>query len=163
MTDETPIRRGGPPDFDAAVEVWRAANEARLGGRPVPAEHGGRMRRHMEAPGAFLFVADEGHLSGMAVGMPGLAGDGAGPPVDGLCHVGAVFVAPGRWGQGLGGELVDAVLAEAHARGYTRAQLWTHAGNTRAHRLYTGRGFERTGREKTDDLGKTILHYERDL
>jgi ribosomal protein S18 acetylase RimI-like enzyme len=152
LTDGTTIRRGGPADLDSAVEVWRAANEASLEGRETsPPEHGGRVRGHLEAAGAFLFVADDGAVSGMAVGMQG------------LCHVGAVFVAPARWGEGLGGRLVDAVLAEARARGYARAQLWTHTDNDRARSLYARRGFKRTGREKADDTGETIAHYERDL
>ena len=95
----------------------------------------------------------------MAVGMQGLADDGAGPPIQDLCHVGAVFVAPGRWGAGLGGELVEAVLSKACFRGYGRAQLWTHAGNTHAQRLCENRGFRRTGRGKEDDIGETIVHY----
>lgn len=57
--------------------------------------------------------------------------------------------------------MVEAVLSEARSRGYGRAQLWTHADNTRAQRLYENRGFRRTGREKQDDLGETIVHYER--
>jgi len=69
-----------------------------------------------------------------------------------------VFVAPERWG--VGGRLVDALLAEA--RGYDRAQLWTQADNPGARRLYEGRGFRRSGREK-DELGERILHYERTL
>lgn len=162
--DETTIRRGTPADLEPAIAVWRAANEARLEGRAAPSpEHGERVRGHLENPDAFLFVAEDVRISGMAVGMRGLADDGAGPPIEGLCHVGAVFVTPRRWGEGLGGRLVDAVLAEARGRGYTRAQLWTHADNTRAHRLYARRGFHRTGREKQDDLGETIAHYERVL
>jgi RimJ/RimL family protein N-acetyltransferase len=120
-----------------------------------------RLHAAMRDPASFLLVADEGGISGMAVGMQGLADDGAGPPIQDLCHVGAVFVAPGRWGAGLGGELVEAVLSEARSRGYGRAQLWTHADNTRAQRLYENRGFRRTGRGKEDDLGETIVHYER--
>ena len=158
----TLVRRGGPADFGPAVEVWRAANEARLAGRasppPVQLE---RLHAAMRDPASFLFVADDGGISGMAVGMQGLADDGAGPPIEDLCHVGAVFVAPDRWGAGLGGELVGAVLSEARSRGYGRAQLWTHAGNTRAQRLYENRVFRRTSREKEDDLGETIVHYER--
>jgi GNAT superfamily N-acetyltransferase len=160
--DGTVVRRGGPADFEPAVEVWRAANEARMGGRasppPVQVE---RLHAAMRDPASFLFVADEGGISGMAVGMQGLAADGAEPPIQDLCHVGAVFVAPGRWGAGLGGELVGAVLSEARSRGYGRAQLWTHADNRRAQRLYENRGFRCTGREKQDDLGETIVHYER--
>jgi GNAT superfamily N-acetyltransferase len=157
------VRRGGPGDLAPALEVWRAAEEARRGGPAAP-EHGGRVRAHLENPTAFLLVADgaEG-VVGMAVGMQGLAADGAGPPIRGLCHIGAVFVAPDRWGEGLGGELVDAVLAEARSRGYDRAQLWTHARNARAHRLYERRGFGRTGREGRDDFGQTIVHYARGL
>ncbi len=122
------------------------------------------MRAHIENPTAFLLVAPgTDGIVGMAVGMQGLAYDGAGPPVDGLCHVGAIFVAPNRWGKGLRGRLVDALLAEARSRGYNRAQLWTNSQNARAHRLYERRGFRRTGREEQDDLGETIVHYERGL
>ena len=161
------VRRGGPADFGSAVEVWRVANEARLEGRASPPTvQLERLHAALREPDSFLFVADDGDISGMAVGMQGLADDGAGPPIDDLCHVGAVFVAPERWGAGLGGELVEAVLFEARSRRYGRygrAQLWTHADNPRAQRLYEGRGFRRTGREKQDDLGETIVHLERDL
>jgi GNAT superfamily N-acetyltransferase len=161
---ETIVRRGNPSDVGSAVEVWRIAEKAHRGGRPAPPEHGDRVRSHLENPTAFLFVADAaGGIVGMAVGMQGLANDGAGQPIEGLCHVGAVFVSPTRWGEGLGGRLVDTVLSEARSQGYRRVQLWTHADNARAHRLYRGRGFGRTGREKQDDRGETISHYERAL
>ncbi len=55
------------------------------------------------------------------------------------------------------------MLAEARSWGYNRAQLWTNAHNARAHALYERRGFRRTGREEQDDLGETIVHYERGL
>jgi len=158
------VRRGGPADFEPAVGVWRAADEARLQGRASPPQvQVKRLRDALHDPDSFLFVAEDGDIFGMAVGMQGLAEDGAGPPIEDLLHVGAVFVAPRFWGEGLGGRLVDAVLSEARSRGYGRAQLWTHADNARAHRLYERRGFRRTGRQKGDDLGKTIVHYERAL
>ena len=164
MTGSKLVRRGGPADFEPALEVWRAANEARRGGGPASRAQEDRTRVHMQTPSAFLFIAEfEREIVGMAVGAQGLADDGAGPPIDGLCHIGAVFVAPDHWAQGLGGALVDAVLAEARARGYTQAQLWTHADNARAHRLYESRDFRPTGRENHDDLGETIVHYDRDL
>ena len=163
MRDETLVRSGGPTDVEPALAAWRAAEEGRRRG-PASPEHGERVRAHLENPSAFLFVAEnEGEIVGMSVGMQGLADDGAGPPVDGLCHIGAVFVAPDHWAQGLGGRLVDAVLSEARARDYARAQLWTHADNTRAHHLYERRAFKRTGREKKDDQEETIVHYERGL
>lgn len=164
MKDEPAVRRGGSDDLEPALEVWRAASEARRGGRPASPGHGDRVRAHIENPDAFLFVAESGSaVVGMAVGMQGLADDGAGLPIQDLCHVGAVFVRPDRWGGGVGGALVDAVLAEARSRGYNHAQLWTHADNTRALRLYEARGFHRTGREGQDDLEETIVHYARRL
>ncbi len=96
MRDEPTVRRGGPNDLEPALEVWRAAEEARRGGPAAP-HHSGRVRAHIENPTAFLLVADGADgIVGMAVGMQGLADDGAGPPIRDLCHVGAVFVAPNR-------------------------------------------------------------------
>lgn len=159
------IRSGAPQDAEAAVAVWRAANTARRNGRPPLPAHEARVRNAVVKPDAFLLVAeDDGEVVGVALGMQGLADDGAGPPVRGLCHVSMIFVAPGRWGEGAGGRLVEAVLAGARSRGYDRAQLWTQADNPRARRLYEGRGFRRSGREKHDeDLGEHIIHYERPL
>lgn len=70
-----------------------------------------------------------------------------------------VFVAPDHWGRGLGGSLVDALLAEAQSRGYDRIQLWTQADNARARRLYEGRDFRPSGRRKEE----LIVHYQRTL
>jgi ribosomal-protein-alanine N-acetyltransferase len=81
----------------------------------------------------------------------------------GLCHIAMIFVAPERWGEGIGGRIVDEVLKEARSRAYGRAQLWTHADNAHAQRLYERHGFRRTGREKGEDLGEWIVHYERTL
>ena len=163
MSDVT-LRRGGTADIEPALAVWRAANSARRGGRSVPAQHEDRVRGYARKPGAFLLVADDaGEVVGMGLGMQGLADDGAGPPIPGLCHVSMIFVAPDRWGEGIGGRIVDAVLAEARSRGYDRVQLWTHVDNLRAQRLYEGRGFRRSGREADDDLGEGIVHYERAL
>jgi GNAT superfamily N-acetyltransferase len=55
----------------------------------------------------------------------------------GLAHLSLVFVEPARWGRGIGGRLVDAVLAEARRRAYDRIQLWTHEDNARAQGLWT--------------------------
>ena len=155
------IRRGAPADVEPAVAVWLAANTARRDGLPLRPEQ--EARGHVRKPDAFLLVADAaGEVVGMALGMQGLADDGAGPPVRGLCHVSMVFVAPDHWGMGLGGRLVEALLAEARTQGYERAQLWTQADNARARRLYEGRGFRPSGRQK-EEYGERIVHYQRAL
>jgi ribosomal protein S18 acetylase RimI-like enzyme len=157
------IRRAAPPDVTSAVAVWRAANTARRGGTPAPAEHEARVVGYVAQPDAFLIVADDrGDVVGMALGMQGLADDGAGPPLPGLCHVAMVFVAPDRWGEGIGGRLVDALLSGARSRGYDRVQLWTQLDNPRAQHLYERHGFRPTGREKKE-LGERIMHYARPL
>ena len=107
----------------------------------------------MSNPEAFLLIAeDAGDVVGMALGVQALSDDGAGAPVRGLCHISMVFVAPDYWGRGIGGRLVAALLPEARSRGYDRAQLWTQSDNARARRLYEGRGFVLSGREK-DEFG----------
>ena len=159
------IRSGGPADIEPVVGVWQAANTARRGGRPMPPENEARVRAYLSEPHAFLLVADvSGEVVGLALGMPDPTDDGDASPVDGVCYVPMVYVAPGCWGRGIGGRIVDAVLAEARRLGYGRIQLWTHTDNPRAQRLYEGRGFLRTGREETDPaLGERCLHYERAL
>jgi ribosomal protein S18 acetylase RimI-like enzyme len=156
------LRLGGKDDFEAAFRVFRAADSARAAWDPWGSAE--RIHAHLEDPSSFLIVAEAGgEVVGMAVGMQGLSEDGAGPPVAGLCHVGAVFVSPERWGVGIGGRLVDRVLEEARSRGYRQAQLWTHADNSRARRLYEHRGFEHTGRKKEADGGELIVHYVRSI
>jgi ribosomal protein S18 acetylase RimI-like enzyme len=161
---EVTLRAGGPGDYEAALAVFRAAEAARSAGRGGRPGSGERVRAHLEDATSFLTVAEvESAVVGMAMGMQGLSEDGAGPPVAGLCHVAAVFVSPRHWGAGVGGRLVDRVLEEARARGYDRAQLWTHADNVRARRLYERRGFEHTGRSKEVERGEIIVHYARQL
>src|SRR5689334_8745174 len=93
-------------------------------------------------PGAFLLIASaDGTAAGIALVGPGRADEGTGPLIPGLCFVAMFSVVPNRWGQGIGGRLVDAAIAEAAVSGYDRAHLWTHANNLQAQRLYEGRRF----------------------
>ena len=70
----------------------------------------------------------------------------AGPVIPGGCFLDSLFVVPERWGEGIGGVLLDAVLVEARRRHYSRIHLWTAEDNERAHRLYRSRSFSPTGR-----------------
>lgn len=137
------------------------ADAARRGGTPpAPGEHGARASGRLLHPDAFFSVATTGHdVVGTALGSQALDGDGDGPPLPGLCHVSAVSVRPDRWGRGVGTRLVRHLMGEARARGYSAFQLWTHADNERAQRLYERLGFVRSGREKVDDFEERIVHY----
>jgi len=150
------VRPAGPDDLDAALAVWRAANEAR-GHPPAPARVE-RVRAKLRDAGALVVVAVDGaETVAMGLAEPGRADDGAGEPVAGHGHVSMVFVAPTRWGQGLGGLVLDAL----HAAGWARTTLWTRTGNARARRLYEKAGYRPTGRTSALSAGDAIMQLER--
>ncbi len=164
MNGDVSVRLGTSADFDAAVSVWRASDAARRGGRAAPPGHEKSARSHLENPDSFLLIAEDvNEVAGISCGAVGLADDGAGARIEGFCHIGMVFVAPGRWGAGIGDMLVEATLDETRSRGYSKAQLWTHEENERAKRLYDKHAFERSGREMKDDFGAWIVHCKREL
>ena len=142
------IRLGEPADFDAAVSIFERSNSARRHGvwphRPVRVA---RLRERLRKPAAWLLVAEEASaLVGMA-SVDALHGDdGAAEVVPNGCFLSHLFVGPERWGEGIGGALLDTVLAEAKRRHYSHLRLWTHEDNERSHRLYRSRGFSPTGR-----------------
>jgi GNAT superfamily N-acetyltransferase len=142
------IRLGGAADVDAAVSVYERSNLARRHGvwphRAARLEH---VRGHLRNSASWFLLANEGPaLVGMACAEALRAEDGAGPVIPGACFLNLLFVVPERWGEGIGGVILDAVLAEAKRRHYSRVHLWTHEDNERSHRLYRSRGFSPTGR-----------------
>jgi len=142
------LRLGGPDDIDAAVSVYERSNVARREGVwPNRAERVEQVRAILRNPDTWFHLALDGDTAvGMAAAQPLRGDDGAGPPLPGGCFLNLIFVVPERWGEGIGGVLLDAVLAEAKRRGYARVHLFTHEDNERSQRLYRGRGFSRTGR-----------------
>jgi ribosomal-protein-alanine N-acetyltransferase len=57
-------------------------------------------------------------------------------------------VAPGDRGQGIGGALLDAMLADAGSRGINQVYLEVRESNVSARQLYASRNFEEVGRRK---------------
>lgn len=142
------IRLGDAADVDAAVSVYEQSNLARRQGVwPNRAAGTERVRAHLCDPASWFLLADEGPaLVGMASAQPLRGEDGAGPVIPGGCFLSYLFVVPERWGEGIGGVILDAVLVESKRRRYSRIHLWTHEDNERSHRLYRSRGFSPTGR-----------------
>lgn len=162
--NEIAIRAGRPDDVESAIAVYLAANDARRGGAPTPVHHVERVRGSMGNPEAiFLVAVEDSTCVGMALAMQSRAEYGTGPPEPGICFLSMIFVLPERWGGGIGGKLVEAVLAEARSRGFSLIQLWTHADNLRAQRLYERLGFARSGIERENDLGEAIVQYQRTI
>ena len=145
---------GTPADVEPAVRVFVAGEEARRGA-PVAQEERAAIAERLRDGGAWLLLArDATSVVGVAAGFDARTDDGRGEDVvPGLAHLSLVFVDPARWGQGIGGAVLDAAIGEAARRGYERIQLWTHEDNERAHRLYVSRGFAHSGRTKVDDRG----------
>ncbi|MDQ1643660.1 MAG: hypothetical protein QOJ90_3011 [Actinomycetota bacterium] len=158
----TEVRLGSDSDIEAATAVFAAAAEARRG-TPVPAEQLERVTERLASGGFLLLATDLGTPIGMAAAFPARDDEGAGPVIPGLCHLGMVFVAPQHWGRMVGRALVEAVLAEARARGFERIQLYTHEDNSRGQALYGGRGFARTGFTKDDEGGERVALWARAL
>lgn len=158
MVDVRPLTAA---DVDAAIAVWLAANAARRH-EPVSAGSAPKLRARLTDPSGFALVADDaGTVTGTGLLVPARADGGTGAPIAGLAHISLVSVAPDRWGEGIGGSIVRRLLEEARARGYTRAQLWTH--NRRAERLYERMGFRATGTATLDANGERIVHYTRSI
>jgi len=150
-------------DALAAASLWREATDRRRldAGLVALDEPDVALTR----PGVFAVGAVEGdELLSLASAMPARADDARSEHnVPGLAHISAVATRPGRWGGGLAGVCVRAVLWQATRRGYARAQLWTQESNAGARRLYEREGFETSGRRKLHDNGEPILHYVREL
>jgi GNAT superfamily N-acetyltransferase len=151
-----------PVDHSAAVEVWRSANTAR--GLPPTPTRIERVHEKLADPSACLVVVyDAGVVVGMALAEPYHGRDGAGPVTEGAAHISMVFVEPSRWGTGIGGELIDALHYEMKERGWNTVSVWTRAGNHRAHRLYEGHDYQRTGEIKQLASGDEIIRFAATL
>ena len=61
------------------------------------------------------------------------------------------FVAPERWGEGVGQALLARALDELRASGFSEALLWVHADNRRARRFYEAGGWLPDGAEKEQE------------
>jgi ribosome-associated protein len=66
-----------------------------------------------------------------------------------------VIVHPSRQGQGLGGQLVEAIADLGWERGYRRAEVWCTAPG-----FYEACGFERSGREREDGNVHMVAELE---
>lgn len=157
------LRQLSESDGDGLASLWQAATDQRrvdLGLERLSAPDVALIR-----PGAFAVgLVDSNQLLSAALAMPGRADDGRSEHnVPGLAHISSVATLPGRWGEGMGGRCVRAIMCQATRRGFARVQLWTHRSNVGARRLYEREGFELSGRQKNDDHGEPIVHLMREL
>jgi ribosomal protein S18 acetylase RimI-like enzyme len=92
--------------------------------------------------GRRAFVAEE---RGSAVGVV-LAGPD--PIEPDLGHVARLYVAPDRWGQGIGTALYEAAVTSLREAGFAEATLWVLERNERARSWYERLGWQSIGERK---------------
>jgi GNAT superfamily N-acetyltransferase len=164
------VRLGNLDDVDNAVSVYERSNLARRQGdwlsRPVRVAQVTASLHDAALHGAaswFLIGRDGGEAVAMALIQPFRASGGSGQVIPGTSFLSLIYVLPDRWGKGIGGMMLDAVIEEANRRGCHRISLWTHERqNERAHRLYRSRSFAPTGRTMHDGEGKPIGEWRCD-
>jgi ribosomal protein S18 acetylase RimI-like enzyme len=117
----------------------------------------------------------EPRLTGMVATFPEAGTDGADPaediagaaaPAGGSWHLVAMWVSPGRRGQGIADRLVTAVCDLARARDAARVALWVADANPRAQALYRRHGFRLSGERgllRDADPGSGEARMTRDL
>jgi GNAT superfamily N-acetyltransferase len=101
----------------------------------------------------------------------------AGEGIVGFAHIGLnevepvgeiyrFFVAPERWGEGVGQTLMARVLEQLRETGFRQAVLWVHADNGRARRFYDAAGWRPDGAERDEEaFGEVVkeLRYRIEL
>jgi GNAT superfamily N-acetyltransferase len=116
----------------------------------------------LDDPAVTLMVVEEdGELLGLSASGES-RDDDTGPSTG---EVRSFFVAPGRWGRGVGKELMAAVLDSLRERGFDEAILWSFAANERANTFYESAGFTRDRAERTEEDWANIpqVRYRRPL
>jgi GNAT superfamily N-acetyltransferase len=153
------VQLGTIDDLDAAMSVYERSNLARRQGMwPGRAARLAQVRTSLHDEAAWCLIGrDNAEPVAMAHVVPFRAAGGTGNLVAGSAFLNLIYVLPDRWGMGIGGVMLDAVIAEAERRGCRRIVLWTHEReNERAQRLYRSRRFAHTGRSAVDDAGASI-------
>lgn len=133
--------------IDLRRRAWRAAYDDILPPDALesgadPGEYGGAsLVSDAARPTETHLVARDGGVVGFAIGLTGERRHAFVPGAD--AELRALYVAPERWGEGVGTALLDAVRARLDAG--RRLHLEVFAANERARRFYEGRGFAPSG------------------
>jgi len=103
-----------------------------------------------------MFAAErDGQLLGIAGGLPNEAHETA--------ALISMWVSPEARGEGLGEQLVNAVIDWARETGHARLKLWVTVGNGSAERLYQRCGFIDTGEIEPIDNGSGLSEKSMEL
>lgn len=146
-------------DVDAVarlhVTVWQAAYRGLLPDAfldAISVERRATMwRQIVERQASPALVAEQdSRIVGFVLGGPSRDED-AQPGV--TAEIVAIYVAPDRWGAGVGAQLLQGALTVLHDQGFQEVTLWVLRNNARARHFYALAGFQTDGGEKMDAAG----------
>jgi len=148
--------------FIAGFESFRTFAPPRWQPPEPTIEH---TRERLRRPGSLGIVATAGaEVIGVGLHSSGNEPHPDGVGVEGLAHVGAVFVAEPWWGRGVATALLAALVANMRAAGYREARLYTPAGQARARAFYAREGwYELAGPSPALGLGLDVVELRRGL
>lgn len=161
MTDsdrqDVTVRPARPEDAAAIAEIhvesWRAAYRGHMPDELLDSlsKAGREMTWHGElvdpAPHSEIFLAERDDLVGFSACGPSRDRELDGTQTG---EIYAVYVAPGRWREGIGGALLEASLDFLGREGFEKATIWVLESNQRARDFYEWAGFRADGAEKTE-------------
>jgi ribosomal protein S18 acetylase RimI-like enzyme len=135
---------------DVHVRTWRVGYAGIMPAEVLdaldPAAFAESRRSRNAWPGAQTLVAEDG---GTIVGFtsfgPHRRQHGGAEFMDGIGEIYAIYVAPERWGTGVGRALMTAARDALAAAGNTELRLWVLTDNVRARRFYERAGMVADG------------------
>lgn len=137
-------------DLDAIMALERASF-------PTDAWSDAMMREELSSPHGFYVVAEE---AGRLVGYAGLRAPKGGKDAD----IQTIAIAEAARGRGRGRTILEALLAEASARGVREVFLEVRADNPVAQALYGSEGFAEVGRRpryyQPDDVDAVVMRLD---
>jgi len=148
------IRIADRTDADAIGRLLYAFNREFDEPTPEPPALAGRMRQLLDGGDTLVLLAGDGP-DGLAV-----LRFRASIWSDGLeCYLAELYIAPARRGQGLGRQLMEAVLRAARDRGADTMDIGVDEPDVAARRLYESLGFS----NRSGGDGPLMYVYEREL
>jgi len=148
------IRIADRTDADAIGRLLYAFNREFDEPTPEPPALAGRMRQLLDGGDTLVLLASDGP-DGLAV-----LRFRASIWSDGLeCYLAELYIAPARRGQGLGRQLMEAVLRAARDRGADTMDIGVDEPDVAARRLYESLGFS----NRSGGDGPLMYVYEREL
>jgi ribosomal-protein-alanine acetyltransferase len=144
------LRPATVDDLDAIMALERASF-------PTDAWSDAMMREELSSPHGYYLVAEE---AGRLVGYAGLRAPKGGKDAD----IQTIAIAEAARGRGRGRTILEALLAEASARGVREVFLEVRADNPVAQALYASEGFAEVGRRpryyQPDDVDAVVMRLD---